>query len=339
MGHRKQHAPRHGSLFYLPRKRAAQIKGRIRNWLDYAGEPKFLGFAGFKAGMTHIAYIEDQKTSPFCGKELIKPVTIIETPPMVLFGIKVYSRSEYGLDCIGEVWAKDLHKELWRIIQLPDPETYKFEEKLAAVEGKIVNGLEIRGLFHTQPYKTAVPRIKPDIVEMKVTGGANCKEQFEFAKNLLGKEVKVRDCLIEGTNVDSCAVTKGKGLQGPLKRMGLKKLPRKNRKGQRRIGCIGGWGPPKTKYVIARAGQHGFHQRVEYHKRIMKIAEDSAEINPKGGFVRYGLIKNDYVLILGSVAGAKKRLVRLRDTIRPISGFTMSVPEITFLSKLSQQGK
>ncbi len=86
MGNRKQHAPRHGSLGFLPRKRARYMKGKkYRNWLDRAGAPKFLGFAGFKVGMTHIAYIEDQKTSPFLGKELIKPVTIVETPPLVIF--------------------------------------------------------------------------------------------------------------------------------------------------------------------------------------------------------------------------------------------------------------
>ncbi len=61
MGHRKKHAPRHGSLAFLPRKRATSAKGRVRHWLDTSENVLFLGFAGFKAGMTHITYIEDQK--------------------------------------------------------------------------------------------------------------------------------------------------------------------------------------------------------------------------------------------------------------------------------------
>jgi large subunit ribosomal protein L3 len=339
MGHRKQHAPRHGSLGFLPRKRARYMKGRVRNWLDRAGATKFLGFAGFKVGMTHIAYIEDQKTSPFFGKELIKPVTIVETPPLVLFGVKVYKRDDYGMSPIGEIWNKELAKELSRKIQLPDMENYKFEENLETLQGKLVDGMEIRGLFHTQPYKTCMPRIKPDIIEMKVTGGANCKDQFEYAKNLLGKEIRIRDCLTEGSMVDSIAVTKGKGLQGPLKRMGLKKLPRKNRKGQRHIGCLSGWSPKRVKYVVARAGQDGLHQRVEYHKRIMKISEDGEEINAKGGYIRYGVVRNDYLLLLGSIPGPKKRLIRLREAIRPKRGFVLGLPNITYVSKLSQQGK
>ena len=290
MGHRRFSAPRHGSLAYMPRKRARYPKGRIRHWLDYEGEPKFLGFAGFKAGMTHIAFVEDQKTSPFFGKELVKAVTIIETPPMVLFGVKVYLRDEYGMNPIGEVYASNLDPILGRKIQLPNPEKYNFDEKIKDLEGKIEEGLEIRGLFHTQPKKASMPRIKPDILEIKVTGG-NPKSQFKFVKELLGKELRVRDCLVEGSLIDSISISKGKGFQGATKKFGTKLLPRKNRKGQRRIGCIGPWRPPKLLYTIARAGQMGFHQRVEYHKRIVKISEDGDEINPKGGFIRYGLYR------------------------------------------------
>ena len=71
----------------------------------------------------------------------------------------------------------------------------------------------------------------------------------------------------------------------------------------------------------------------------MKISEDGDEINPKGGFIRYGLIKSDYLLLLGSVPGPKKRLVRLRTSIRPIKTFTVQSPQITYISKVSQQGK
>jgi large subunit ribosomal protein L3 len=83
----------------------------------------------------------------------------------------------------------------------------------------------------------------------------------------------------------------------------------------------------------------GFHQRVEYNKRIVKISEDADEINPQGGFIKYGLVKNDFVLLLGSVPGPKKRLIRFRHALRPKKVFEKSVPEITYINKLSQQGK
>ncbi|MHA1585443.1 MAG: 50S ribosomal protein L3 [Promethearchaeota archaeon] len=339
MGHRRQSAPRHGSLAYLPRKRARYGKGRVRNWPESNEKPSFLGFAGFKAGMSHIAYIEDQNSSPFFGKEIVKAVTILETPPMVLFGIKVYMRDEYGMNAIGEVYSPDLKPELARKIQLPNPDTYNFEEKVKTLENQIEKDMEIRGLFHTQPYLTSVPRIKPDIIEIKVSGGKSAKEQFNFAKEKLGSEIRIRDCVEEGGLIDSISVSKGKGFQGAVKKFGIKLMSRKNRKGKRRVGCIGPWKPPKLLYTIARSGQMGYHQRVEYNKRIVKISEDGDEINPKGGIVRYGLIKNDYLLLLGSIPGPKKRLIRLRTSMRPKGHFVLSVPEITYISKLSQQGK
>ena len=104
MGHRKKHAPRHGSLAFLPRKRAAQSKGRVRHWLDTSDTISFLGYAGFKAGMTHITYIEDQKNSPYFGKELMKPVTVVEVPPLILIGLRVYNEDDYGKYCVGDLF-------------------------------------------------------------------------------------------------------------------------------------------------------------------------------------------------------------------------------------------
>ena len=106
MANRSFEAPRHGSLAYMPRKRARYGKGRIRHWPEIEdGDPRFVGFAGFKAGMTHVYYINDQESSPFYGTEMMEAVTLIETPPLVLFGIKAYLRDEYGMNPIGEVLA------------------------------------------------------------------------------------------------------------------------------------------------------------------------------------------------------------------------------------------
>jgi large subunit ribosomal protein L3 len=69
----------------------------------------------------------------------------------------------------------------------------------------------------------------------------------------------------------------------------------------------------------------------------MLIGENEEEINPKGGYVRYGKVKRDYLLLLGSIPGPKKRLIRIRKTIRPLKSFTVKTPEITFISRESQQ--
>jgi large subunit ribosomal protein L3 len=116
-------------------------------------------------------------------------------------------------------------------------------------------------------------------------------------------------------------------------------LPRKNSKIKRAVACIGPWHPARVLYTVPRPGQLGYHQRTEHRKRIMLIGENEEEINPKGGFIRYGMIKGDYLLILGSVPGPKKRLIRIRKTIRPLKSFTVAAPEITFISRESQQRK
>ncbi|MBN2154946.1 MAG: 50S ribosomal protein L3 [Candidatus Lokiarchaeota archaeon] len=340
MGHRKQNAPRHGSLRYMPRKRANHIKGRVRNWLEVEDKnPLFLGFAGFKSGMTHIAYIEDQKTNPFFGKELMKPVTIIETPPLVLFGVKVYEKSEYGLKCKGELLNTKLNKELARKISLPNPESYDFDQKKQELEKIIDSNSIIRGLFHTQPYKASVPRIKPDIIEIMVSGGSTPDKQFKFALEHLGKDIRVRDVFSEGELIDAIGVSKGKGFQGPVKKFGIKLLPRKTRGTKRGVGCIGPWHPSRVMYTVPRAGQMGFHQRTEYNKRIVKISETGDEINPKGGFLHYGLVKGDFIAVLGSVPGPKKRLIRIRKSMRPKKNFEVVAPTITYISRQTQQGK
>ncbi len=339
MGHRKRHAPRHGSLAFLPRKRAAQIKGRVRHWLDSSDEINFLGFAGFKAGMTHITYIEDQRDSPYFGKELMKPVSVIEVPPLILIGVRVYNKDEYGRFIVGELYTNEFNKFILRKINIPNLENQDSENIKKEILKKLNSKSEIRGVFQTQPYKTSLPRKKPNIIEIKINSIKQPKKEFEFAYNNLGKEIRARDVLKDGELIDVIAVTKGKGFQGPVKRFGVKILTRKNSKIRRAVACIGPWHPARVLYTVPRPGQLGFHQRTEYHKRVMLIGENEEEINPKGGFIKYGKIKGDYILILGSIPGPKKRLIRIRKTIRPVRSFITSTPEITFISRESQQQK
>ncbi|MBY8982137.1 MAG: 50S ribosomal protein L3 [Candidatus Lokiarchaeota archaeon] len=339
MGHRKKSAPRHGSLAYLPRKRAANIKGRIRNWSNDIEDINFLGFAGFKAGMTHITYIEDQENSPYYGKELMKPVTIIETPPLLLIGVRVYNEDDYGKYVVGEVFSSKTSEHLHRIINPPNLENYDSKNIQKELQKEINNNSEIRGIFQTQPYKTSLPRKKPDIIEIKVNSTDDPIKEFKYALKLLGKEIRIRDILKEGALTDVIAVTKGKGFQGPVKRFGIKILTRKNSKIRRAVACIGAWHPARVSYTVPRPGQMGFHQRTEYHKRIMFIGENEEEINPKGGFINYGKVSGDYILVLGSVPGPKKRLIRIRKTIRPSKSFNVKTPEIIYINRESQQRK
>jgi large subunit ribosomal protein L3 len=334
MGHRKVNAPRRGSLAFIPRGRAQSQTGRIRFWPHIEAGPIPLGFMGYKAGMTHIFMVEDQPGSPNFGKEVMYPATVIDAPPLIICGIRAYTQTPYGLKAIAETWMKDPPKDINRLTtppKNPDPENgfKKMEEKLPKIT-------EFRLLAATQPRLAGVPKKTPDFVEIKVDG-AQVKDQFEYVKTQIGKNISATGIFKEGQYVDVVAITKGKGTQGPVKRFGVKIRDRKTRKTQRGIGTLGPWSPSRVLYTIARSGQMGYNQRTEYNKRILKIGVDGAEVSPKGGFIRYGPVKGAYVLVSGSIPGPTKRLIRLRYPTRA-SKRTPEAPKIVSISQESPQG-
>lgn len=337
MGHRKHHAPKHGSLSYLPRKRAKRLFARIRYWPKInADTPKLLGFIGYKAGMTHIFTIEDRKRSPNYGKEVICSATVLETPPMLICAIRAYIETPYGLRSFSEAWMKDPPDELERVFTLP--ENFNSEENLKKIEENLAKMARIRVIAITQPRQTSLPKKKPEIAEIEI-GGATIQQQIEYAKSILGKTVTPAETFKEGQYVDVAAVSSGKGFQGPVKRWGVTKLQHKGRKTKRGIATLGPWNPHHVMYSIPRAGQMGFHQRTEYNKRILKIGMDGKEITPKGGFIRYGVVNGTYMLLEGSIAGPEKRPIKLRHSVRPPKQITEELPQITQISIDSPQGK
>lgn len=337
MGHRKQSAPRHGSLAYHPRKRASHYTGRWRSWGEHSADsPTILGFAAYKAGMTHVILIEDRPSSPYTGYELVKAATVLDAPPSVVCAIRAYHITPDGLRVMGEVWAGELSDDLRRIF--PTPKDYSMDKVLQELEKQIDTAAELRLILHTQPRLTSLPKKKPDLYESKIVGGA-IRDQWKFAKDLLGNELKISNVFKEGECIDVSAVTKGKGFQGPMKKFGIKKLPRKSRKTVRGVGSIGPWTPGRTMWTIARSGQMGFHQRVEFNKRILKLGIDPKEIIPAGGFLNYGLIRGDYLLVLGTIPGPRKRMIRLRKALRPPLNLPQTPPDLVYVSLASKQGK
>ena len=138
--------------------------------------------------------------------------------------------------------------------------------------------------------------------------------------------------------IDTIAVTKGKGFQGHVKRWGVKLLSHKNSKHRRMIGTQGSWHPAWVQATVPNAGQMGFQQRTEYNKRVLKIGEKGEEITPSGGFPHYGVVRNSYVILHGSIPGPTKRLISMRDAIRYERGVKIEKPEITYISTTSKQG-
>jgi len=320
-------SPKRGSRSYSPRKRAGNPKGRVGYWPKLDGEPTLAGFAGYKAGMTHMFYIEDRKRDPEYGQEVKSAATVIDTPPMLVVAVRAYKKTQDGLQAMNEAWMqnqpRDLHR---RITYATDPRP---DEKFSEINANIDKVVELRIIAATQPKLSSIPQKTPDLMEIPVTGGS-IEEQVDYVKGLLGKTVTIDDIFNPGEGIDIIAVTKGKGFQGPVKRWGIRILARKARKSRRAVASIGPWVPRGVMPQVPRAGQMGFHNRTEFNKRIMLMGSDNERINPASGFKNYGFVDGEYLLLKGSVAGPAKRLIKLRKSVRN-PDYPEDAPQVTYL--------
>ncbi len=321
---------RHGSMQVWPRKRAKRQYPRVRSWLA-TNEKKPLGFAGYKVGMTHVMHIDNIKTSKTKGEEIFCPCTIVECPPLKVASVRLYSQNNYGLTPKTQFFSKTLDKNL---VQKKLLTKYKKsnEENFAKITPNDFD--ELRLIVHTQPNLVGLKK-KPEIFELGI--GGTKEDKLAYAKEKLGKEIPVKEVFSEGNQVDIHAVTKGKGYQGPMKRFGIARRRHKSEKSIRNPGSLGGWkGQGHILYRVPHAGQMGYHTRTELNKHILKISDSPSELMMKGGFIHYGNVKNTYVMLKGSIAGPRKRLIRFNLAARPNSKFK-EAPQITHVSLSSKQ--
>lgn len=317
MGHRKYSAPRRGSVAFRPRSRAKSLEAKVRTWPQVAGEKSALvGYAGFKVGGIHILTIDDREKTPNFGKQLLNACTVIATPPVKVIGARGYKTDLYGQHAIFDVYAKDLPKELSRRVDVKQA-----DDAMTKAEAKVADASSVMAIVSVSPDSAGISQKKPFVFEMAVSG-KDAKAQFEYVKGVLGKEIKATDIFQLGQNVDVFGITRGKGVEGPVTRFGIKRKQHKSRKSVRAVGTLGPISPAVVMYTVARQGQHGFHQRTEYNKRILVMSNTEKDgqnsINPSGGFKHYGLVKGDYIVVRGSVPGVPKRLVKMRHPIRSV---------------------
>jgi large subunit ribosomal protein L3 len=290
------------------------MEARIRAWPKVdSDEPRLLAHAGFKAGCVQIVNIDDREKTPNHGKQLVSLGTVIATPPILIIGIRGYSIDSRGKHAEFNYHADNLPKYISQFITTKENSLNNSEKLLKKIK-------EIYAIIAVRPKNAGLSQKKPYIFEVSVKGG-DIKKQFTFLQGLLGKEVKIDQVFDVGTTVDTAAITKGKGWEGPITRWGVKRKQHKSRKSVREVGSLGPISPQYVMYTVPRAGQRGFHQRIEYNKRIMLMdnTENSKfKINPDGGFKHFGNVNGDFVIVRGSVPGTYNRLIKLRSQIRKV---------------------
>lgn len=351
MSHRKFSAPRHGSMAFYPKKRSCRYRPRVKAFpKDDRDKPVHLtAFLGYKAGMTHILRVADKPGSKINKKEVVEGVTVIETPPMVCVGFIGYVDTPKGPKGFKTIWAEHLSEECRRRFYKNWHKSKKraftnATKKWQDPVGKKVISRDIkkmkkycssvRIIAHTQIKLLRKRQKKAHLMEIQLNGG-DISAKVDWAVQHLEKQIPISSVYGQDEMIDVIAVTKGRGMKGVTSRWHTKKLPRKTHKGLRKVACIGAWHPSRVQFTVARAGQKGYHHRTEMNKKIYrigtgihtkdgKVVRNNAatehdptdkSITPMGGFPHYGGVRQDFVMIKGSCAGKKKRLVCLRKSL------------------------
>lgn len=350
----------------MPRKRTRHHRGRIRSFPkdDAAKKPHFTAFIGYKAGMTHITRDMHRIDSKLHKKEVVEAVTIVETPPIKVIGFVGYIDTVSGLRALSTVWCNSLSMELRRRFyknwyhskkKAFTKYTQKKEEQDNAESRINKYCTVVRALVHSQNHLMDNQKSKKaHIMEIQINGGS-IAEKIAYTKSFFEKDLKIDQAFNSNEMIDIIGVTKGKGYTGVTKRFGVKKLPRKSHRGLRKVGCIGSWHPTKVSYTIPRAGQHGYHHRTEKNKKIYRIGGGerngvnnnastendltAKNITPMGGFPRYGVVKDDFVMIKGGVVGHKKRSIILRKCLyTTTTRDALEVINLKFIDTSSKMG-
>lgn len=295
--------------------------------------------------MTHIVRDLDRPGSKNHKKEIVEAVTVMEAPPMIVVGMVGYVKTPRGLRCLKTVWAQHLPEQFKRVYyknwsRSKKKAFTKYSTNMLSSKGKAhyqrdVNKIKqfacvVRLIAIGQVKLCRIGQKKAHVMEIQINGGT-ISDKVDFGLKLFETAVPVDHVFQESEVIDVIGVTRGHGFEGVVHRWGVTRLPRKTHKGLRKVACIGAWHPARVGYSVPRAGQHGYHHRVQANKKIYKIGKsmlvDKANarcetdltdktINPLGGFVRYGLVREDYLIIKGAVQGPVKRVITLRKPLR-----------------------
>ena len=234
-------SPRKGSLQFWPRKRASKFLPSV-NWDAIDSGRNLKGFICYKAGMKSAFVKDDTPDSMTKGKKIVIPVTILECPSMKIFSVRFYKDGKVAR----EILAQGLEKDLKKKVKLPKKKMQAMELLTSLKQSKDSSTTEVkfegdyddvRVIVYSVVKKTGLKK-SPDLIEVGLAG--NVEDKINFIKEKLGKEISVSDVFEKGGVVDLRGLTKGKGLQGPVKRFGIQLKDHKSEKGRRRPGSP--WG-------------------------------------------------------------------------------------------------
>jgi large subunit ribosomal protein L3e len=336
----------------MPKRRTKHTKGKIRSFpRDDKTQPVHLtAFMGYKAGMTHVVRYQERRITvkKVVKQDVVECVTVVETPPIKVVGIVGYIETPRGLRALSTVWAQKLPegviRRFYKNYYCAKKRAFsnyakKWEEKADSKQhvNRDLHRIKkycstVRVLCATQIEKCKLRQRKAHLMEIQVNGG-DAAAKVDWAVSKFEGEIAVGEVFADNEMIDTIAITRGKGMTGCIKRFGVTKLPRKTRRGNRKVACIGAWHPSAVKWTVARAGNLGYYHRTQLNQKIYRVGRGAVRgtlnnastetdahiknITPIGGFPHYGEVNEDFLLIKGAIMGPKKRQVTIRKSLIP----------------------
>ncbi|MDE1857105.1 MAG: 50S ribosomal protein L3 [Candidatus Micrarchaeota archaeon] len=310
-------------------RRAVRRLPRVRS-VRKSQEPSIDNIVAFKAGMTRFTMVDDTE-SPSKQLEVNRACTVLEIPETEVYGVRLYSidpTTKYRRTS-EEIYSKQL-------AQKAGVKTVKKDESaLEQIKAKANDFVDVSLLLVSSPKALSTGQNHNNRFEAKVSG-KDINEKIAFAAGLLGKRINPGEVFKPGEFVDLVSITRGKGWAGVIKRFGVARLNHKATQKTRHVGTHGAFTPGKVLFGVPQAGQMGFNYRSEHNKRIVKVGtkNDAAAVNIASGFKNYGVVKNDYILIDGSVPGPAKRLVRVRKSVGNRNAKGIKEPKVTYIETM-----
>ena len=216
-----------------------------------------------KVGMTQI----------FNADGVLTPVTVLQAGPCVVTQIKTVENDGYEAVQVG------------------------FVDKKEKVVNKDANGKkEIRN-------RHGVNKAEKGHFDKAGVSGKRFVREFKFencADYNLADEIKA-DIFEEGDKIDATAISKGKGFQGAIKRLGQHRGPMAHgSKFHRHQGSNGACSSPSK--VFKGKGMPGHMGSVKVTIQNLEVVRVDAE--------------NNLLLVKGAVPGPKKSLVTIKETVK-----------------------
>ena len=216
-----------------------------------------------KVGMTQI----------FNADGVLVPVTVLEAGPCVVTQVKTVENDGYSAVHVGFVDKKE------KVVN---------KDANGQKEIKVRHGVNKAEMGH---FSKAGVSGKRFVREFKLENAADYN---------LADEIKA-DIFAEGDKVDVTAISKGKGFQGAIKRLGQHRGPMKHgSKFHRHQGSNGACSSPSR--VFKGKGMPG-------HMGSVKVTTQNLEV------VRVD-VENNLLLVKGAVPGAKKSLITVKETVK-----------------------